>query len=344
LLPTLTAGGNATLGGPQGLVVTSSDTNIVSVGPQNILTTHRPGTVTLSASYQGKSSSATIQVNNQAALAHRYSFTTDASDSVGHADGTLQGAATVSGGQLQLTGDNADYVDLPGGMLQDYNSTTLDIWVNLGAAQNWARVWQFADIGAGTENEFYFAPGWNPNPPNANFYNAAFPSGGGSISTPGALGDQALHITCVYGDGSMQVYTNAVLEGTMSGLIAPANQAGTNSAWIGHSPFPDPGINGSVNEYRIYRGRLSPEEILASDILGPDQTLSTVASLKVTAGGGNLLLSWPVAAAGFAAQASADLSSSSNWTTLTNAPTLSGTDWQVTLPVSDNARFLRLAR
>jgi hypothetical protein len=114
LLPTLTAGGNATLGGPQGLVVTSSDTNIVSVSAQNMLTTHRPGTVTLSASYGGKTSSATIQVNNQATLTHRYSFTTDASDSVGHADGTLQGAATVSGGQLHLTGANADYLDLPG--------------------------------------------------------------------------------------------------------------------------------------------------------------------------------------------------------------------------------------
>lgn len=344
LLPTLTAGGNATLGGPQGLVVTSSDTNIVSVSAQNMLKTGRPGTVTLSASYLGKTSSATIQVNNQATLTHRYSFTTDASDSVGHADGALQGAATISGGQLQLTGANSDYLDLPGGMLQDYNSTTIDIWVNLGAAQNWARVWQFADIGGATENEFYFAPGWNPNPPNANFYSAGFQSGGGSISSGGALGDQALHITCVYGDGSMQVYTNGVLEGTKGDLLAPASQAGTNSAWIGHSPYNDPGINGSVDEYRIYRGRLSPEEILASDVIGPNQTLSMVASLNVKASGDKVVLSWPVAAAGFAAQATANLSSAKNWSTLTNAPALSGMNWQLTLPMSGNANFLRLVR
>jgi hypothetical protein len=142
----------------------------------------------------------------------------------------------------------------------------------------------------------------------------------------------------------MEVYTNGVLEGRTSGLIAPADQAGTNSAWIGHSPFPDPGINGSVDEYRIYRGRLSPEEILASDVVGPNQTLSTVASMNVTASAGNVVLSWPVAAAGFAAQASADLSSARNWTTITNAPTLSGTNWQLTLPMSGAARFLRLAR
>src|ERR1700693_800759 len=35
-------------------------------------------------------------------LTHRYSFTTDASDSVGGANGTLVNSATVSGGQLQL--------------------------------------------------------------------------------------------------------------------------------------------------------------------------------------------------------------------------------------------------
>ena len=345
LLPTLTAGGNETLGGPQGLVVTSSDPSIVSVNAQNMLTTHRPGTVTLSASYQGKSGSATIRVKNLATLTHRYSFATDASDSVGGANGTLQGAATVSGGQLQLTGANSDYLDLPGGLLQDYNSTTIDTWANLGAAQNWARLWQFADVGGNaTQNEFYFAPGWNPNPPNGNFCNAGFASGGGNIFVGGALGNQALHITCVYGDGSMEVYTNGVLEGRVSNLIAPATQAGTNSAWLGHSPFNDPGINGSVDEYRIYRGRLSPEEITASDVLGPNQTLSTVAPLKVTAGAGSVVLSWPVATAGFAVEASPDISNASNWSTLTNAPTLSGTNWQLTLPTSGTARFLRLVR
>ena len=40
--------------------------------------------------------------NPATVLQHRYSFTTDASDSVGHADGTLEGAATISGGQVHL--------------------------------------------------------------------------------------------------------------------------------------------------------------------------------------------------------------------------------------------------
>ena len=118
-----------------------------------MLTTHRPGTVTLRASYLGMTNSATIAVKNEATLTHRYSFTTDPSDSVGGADGTLQGAATVSSGQLQLTGNNTDYLDLPPGLLQNYDAVTIEAWVNLGAAQHWARLWEFTDIGPNDDSK-----------------------------------------------------------------------------------------------------------------------------------------------------------------------------------------------
>lgn len=39
-----------------------------------------------------------------ASLTHRYSFTTDASNSVGGANGTLMNGATVSGGAVTLSG------------------------------------------------------------------------------------------------------------------------------------------------------------------------------------------------------------------------------------------------
>jgi hypothetical protein len=345
LLPTVTAGGNVTLSGPQGLVVTSSDPTIVSVNAQNMLTTHRPGTVTLVATYGGKTNSATVQVKNMAVLAHRYNFNTDgdASDSVAGANGTLQGGATVSGGQLQLTGNNGDYLQLPAGMLQNNSAVTVDTWANLGPAQNWARLWEFTDVGPATQNEFYFAPGWNPNPPNGNFYNAGFPWGG-SFFTSGALGSQLLHITCEYGNGWMAVYTNGVLESSATNLVAPASAAGTISATIGHSPFNDPGINGSIDEFRIFNGVLAPDEIVASDLLGPNQTLSTIASLSVSQSSGNIALNWPLANAGFSVQTSSNLSNPT-WITLTNAPSLTSSNtWQVTVPVSSGARFFRLWR
>ena len=143
--------------------------------------------MTLSASFGGKTASATIRVKNEAVLAHRYSFNTDgdASDSVGGANGTLQGGATVSGGALQFTGVNSDYLDLPPGMLTNYTAVTVDAWVNFDAAQHWARLWEFTDIGASTQNEFYFSPGWL-NPPNAHFYRTGFPWGA-TVTPRGAL-------------------------------------------------------------------------------------------------------------------------------------------------------------
>ena len=136
----------------------------------------------------------------------------------------------------------------------------------------------------------------------------------------------------------MEIYTNGVLEATVGNLIAPVSQAGTISATIGHSPFDNPGINGSVDEFRIYRGRLAPDEILASNLLGPNALLSTSASVIASRSGGNVVLSWPVAAAGFSVQARASLTSGS-WTTLTNVPSLVGSTWQVSLPTTSPASF-----
>lgn len=346
LLPTVTAGGNiAYTAGTQPLVVTSSDTNVISVNAQNILTTYGPGTATLTATYGGFTSSATVTVRNDAVLTHRYSFTTDASDSVGGANGTLMGTASVSGGQLQLDGGTADYLALPGGMISNYDSVTLDTWVNFASVQNWSRLWEFFDTGnGGTQNELYFAPGWNPNPPNATFFSAGFPWGN-SVETSGALiSGENYHITCEYGDGQELVYTNAVLMATLPGGVAPASSAGTLYATLGYSPYGDPGIDGSIDEYRIYNGRLSPQEILASDILGPNQTLSTTAELSASRVGGNTILSWPLANAGFAVQSTPTLINP-NWVILTNMPVLVGdTNWQVTVPLTSRTSFFRLSR
>jgi len=242
-----------------------------------------------------------------------------------------------------LTGVNSDYLQLPTNMLQNYSAVTVDTWANLGAAQNWARLWEFTDIGGATQNEFYFAPGWNPNPPTANFYNAGFPWGG-NVLVNGPLGSQLLHITCEYGNGWLAVYTNGVLEGSVTNLVAPASSAGTVSASIGHSPFNDPGINGSIDEFRVYNGLLAPDEIVASDLLGPNQTLSTTASSSVLRSSGNTVLNWPLADAGFSVQVSSNLSNP-NWITLTNVPSLSSSNtWQISVPTSGGAQFFRLWR
>jgi hypothetical protein len=333
-----------------GLVVTSSDPTIISVNAQNMLSTYHPGTVTLTATYQGKASSATMRVGYEAVLAHRYSFTTDASDSVGGANGTNEGTANESGGQVQLDGGSGDYVALPGGLLGTYRSATMDIWATISSGQQaWSRLWEFADPFSnptGTAvNELYLAPAWNPGG-TAVFVSFDPPDGGFGLGPASpAIINQTVHLTCVVGDGAANLYSNVVLILSTTNFIAPVSQAGLAGSWIGYSPYGDPGIDGSVDEYRIYNGRLSQQEIEASDVLGPDVTLSTTnATLIASASGGNIVLSWPVADASFVIEAKANISPSTPWTTLTNAPILVGDQFELTVPNSGTNQFYRLIK
>ena len=128
-------------------------------------------------------------------------------------------------------------------------------------------------------------------------------------------------------------------------VYGPLSQVGQSLAWIGQSPYPsDPYMNCSVDEFRIYKGRLAPEEIMASDILGPDQLLVTSVAMKINQLAQTSTLTWPVAAAGFSLQTSSNLLQGP-WITLTNAPTLIGnTNWQIALPVSGTQKYYRLWR
>ena len=56
-------------------------------------------------------------------LTHRYNFNSDARDSVGGADGVLQGGASVSGGALVLDGISG-YLALPANLVTGYAAIT----------------------------------------------------------------------------------------------------------------------------------------------------------------------------------------------------------------------------
>jgi hypothetical protein len=324
-----------------GLMLTSSDTNILQVLPNNMLAASQPGTVTLTASYQGLTNSATVTVKNLGTLTHRYSFTNDASDSVGSANGILHGNATASGGNLLLDGSDSTYVELPPGLLQGYDAVTIDTWVTFTDTGTWSRLWYFGDDRA---DEFYLAPSVLGG--SAHWFSTGFPIGGTTITISPAWTNVALHITCVYGNGTMEYYTNGVLHGK-SATTGRMDEVGNWFSWIGRSPYVDPFVNATVDEFRIYRGRLAPDEILASDTLGPNQLLGTGqtngVSVTVTKSGGNVVLSWPGTATGFNVQETTNLVGGT-WTTLTNTPVQVGNSWQVTVPALGNYAYYRLSK
>src|SRR4029077_19394329 len=95
-------------------------------------------------------------------ITHRYTFTTDASDSVGLANGTLKTVATVSGGKLQMnnpafpdTSQPRGYLSLPPSILPSSGSATIEEWFTFGGSGFFTEAYTFTnhnDTGAGPTN------------------------------------------------------------------------------------------------------------------------------------------------------------------------------------------------
>ena len=114
-------------------------------------------------------------------LQHRYSFVSDASDSVGSANGTIVAPGNVSGSPviinngLTLPGGGgpgySGYVTLPAGILTTTTNLTFECWATQSSQNGWAEAWSFNN---GTGQYFAFIP-YPDN--NGNNMAAAFRTG-----------------------------------------------------------------------------------------------------------------------------------------------------------------------
>ena len=207
------------------------------------------------------------------ALQHRYSFNDDARDSVGHADGTLEGAAAISDGQVHLNGTPGTYVNLPGGLIAGDKAVTFEFWATLGTNRGWCRVFDqgsetFVDKG---RMDLYFSPHsgggdfrltvMDPNPTER------------VIRVRGNLDNQTnLYVACVLNppSGFIGIYTNGILA-VSTNTLRSLESVSTNRFYLGRSLFPtDPPLNGSIAEFRIYNAALSSKEITENFKNGPD--------------------------------------------------------------------------
>jgi hypothetical protein len=206
-------------------------------------------TITKSAD-AGSAGTRPESVQSPAALKHRYSFATDASDSVGQANGTLEGAAAVRDGQVHLNGTRGTYVNLPGGLIAGHPAVTFEFWATLGTNKSWPR--------SGAKD--FRLTIMDPHPTER------------VVTIPGNLDNQTnLHVACVLdpASGFMGIYTNGVLAGSRKDLTS-LSSVDTNLFFLGRSLFAsDAPLNGSIGEFRIYNGALSAAQVAASYILGP---------------------------------------------------------------------------
>jgi hypothetical protein len=360
---------NLTTNANHAITYASADTSIAVVDSKGNITGVGWGTTSIIATYAslGLSATQSVQVVDvPTALVHRYSFNDGtANDSVGSANGTLVGNATISGGQLVLSNTTSvapatNYLQLPAGILTNsVNGTsndpavTVEAWATIKAGQyTWANLFDFGnrDTSGQSEYDIHVCVHASDNSTiagisdsdNANVDYQYIDLGSGSSLD----GSTNVHITAVFNPpaGYMAIYLNGVLAGADYNVTIPMSGVQAVRNIIGADNWPDPGMQGTIDEFRIYNGALTANEIAATQVLGPNQLLSAASpAISASAAGGNLTLSWPVASADYTVLTTTNLAAG-NWMAAVVTPQIVGGQWQVILPITGNARFYRLQK
>lgn len=370
--------------GLSNLVYTSSNPNVFTVTASGLVTSVAPGSATLQAKWGALSNSIPVVVAPfgppSKSLIHRYSFSetsgTNTADSVGGTNwtGTLVGGATFASGQVVLDG-NSGYVQLPAGIVSNLNAITLETWVTFigNPINTWAPVYAFGDSDTNDDaneglGENYIA--LQPHTSAATCqqtFGQGLPGSGAETDAVGAApldGLTNVQIVAIYNPdaGSFYYYTNGVLAASAAiynTLIVPpafngpcdkqtalAYTLGADPFnYLGHSLYAtDPYLNASFNEFRIYDAALTPAQITADYVLGPNQVIGTNTSVSLTAtlSAGNLILTWPTNSAFVSLVSSPVLEAGSLWSPVTGALTIVGGNYQETVTATGTSQFFKL--
>ena len=271
--------------------LTVTNVGFTNAGTYSILVSNNLGSTNASATL-------TVQ---QAVLEHRYSFVSDASDSVGGPtwNGTLVApnggsAATINNG-LILPGHAsggfgyAGYVSFPSGILTNTTSLTVECWTTQNSANQWAEIWDFGN--SGSQNF-----GLIPDPANnSGNMEVAFTPHGNEVDLQSAVtfpNSSEQYVALTFNAASLMgdLYSNGVLVATQTfpdttytpGTIGGA--AGTTENMLGNDVYGDDQFSGTVYEFRIWDGAVSPLYLTISAAAGPGVVVTnlTPTSVNVT--------------------------------------------------------------
>jgi hypothetical protein len=270
------------------------------------ITVNQGGTYTVKLSNsKGDITGSAVLTVTQAVLLHRYSFVSDASDSVGGANGTIvpptSGAAATIANGLVLPGSGgghvSGYVALPAGILTNTASLTVECWVTQNQANNWSTVWDFGNDG---QHNFEFCPAPDPGRNGGNPIVAFDPNNNErDLSAPTVFPNGTRQYVCVtFSTNNLTAtfYTNGVMEAStvlpdasyIPGTIGGA--AGTADNWLGDNVYGDNQFSGTIYELRIWNGAFSPLYAALDSIAGPGTVVTNLSPVSVAVSAGSSLV------------------------------------------------------
>ena len=279
----------------------SSNPSVLAVNASGVITGVGAGSATVSATVAGViATSGSITVTGPQALAHRYSFVSDASDSVGGPTWngaviapTGAGSAVTINNGLTLPGGGgpgfSGYVALPPGILTNTTSITVETWVTQNTANTWAEVWDFANTPSGSQSF-----GLIPRPGNnGGQTEIAFDPQNDEIDLQSSISfpnNQETYVAVTYNNFSLvgNLYTNG---GLIASHVYPntsyapgsyGGSSGTQSNMLGQDIFPDGQFQGTIYEFRIWNGALSPTYVAVANAAGPSVIVTNVTPLLLS--------------------------------------------------------------
>jgi hypothetical protein len=276
------------------------------------------------------------------ALIAKYSFDGTWNDSSGNANhpiitnGTPTLVAGKYGSAVNFDGSSQSFL-LPANMLAGVTNFTFAAWVYWNGGGLWQRIFDFGN----DTTQYVFL---TPSSGNSTLRFAMTTNSNGAeqiVETSPLATNQWQHVAVTRNGSVLKLYQNGAPVATNSSTtISPAN---FNPAfnYLGKSQWPDPLLNGRLDEVYVYNYALTDTEIsrLTNNLPPPPATPTT---LSTTLAGSTLTFSWPSSYLGCRLESnSISLLSPTSWFTVPG----SGSTNQLALPLdaSQTNVFFRLS-
>jgi hypothetical protein len=155
----------------------------------------------------------------------------------------------------------ADYLQMPNDFTTSVTDFTVATWVKVDNPRGWARIF---DFGANTSNYMFLCPNQGSATGNVRFAIRTTAIGEQQLNAPSALTTgQWAHVAVTLSGTTGTLYVNGAVVATNTSMtLNPSSLGSTTQNYIAKSQWPDPGFNGSLDDFRFYSRALTRNDIL----------------------------------------------------------------------------------